>query len=224
VVVPDRVAEIARFVRQMSAEFELVLTSGGIGPTHDDVTLEGIAAAFEVDLVEHPQLVGLLHSWRGAVLDPPTLRLARVPAGATLLWVDGSFPLVQMRNVYILPGVPRLLRRKFEALVPHIEGEPLHQRQFTTAETELTLAERLRAVQQAYPEVSIGSYPISDRAGTWQVRLVLKARDPEALDRACALLLQDIPELTERTEPSPEDPAKRGDDPAASRDSFHDPE
>lgn len=202
VVVPDRIAEIGRFVHEMSEEFEIVLSAGGIGPTHDDVTLEGIAAAFGLALVEHPQLLGLLQSWRGPDLDEPTRRLAQVPAGSSLLWIDSSFPLVQTRNVYILPGVPRLLRRKFEALLPHIEGEPLAERQFATEQSELTLADRLRAVQVAHPTVSIGSYPQSDGAGAWRVRLVLKARDGEALDRACARLLADIPEL----EPLPAHP------------------
>lgn len=203
VVVPDRVAEIARFVREMSDEFEIVLSAGGIGPTHDDVTLEGIAAAFGVELVEHPQLVDLLRSWRGPDLDEPTLRLARVPEKSSLLWIDASFPLVQTRNVYILPGVPRLLRRKLEALLPHIEGEPLVERQFSTDETELILADRLRAIQAAHPTVSIGSYPQSDSTGAWRVRLVLKARDGEALERACEHLVTDIPEL-EKLPPTPD--------------------
>jgi len=202
VVVPDRVAEIARYVREMAEEFEWVLSSGGIGPTHDDVTLEGIAAAFEVELVEHPQLVGLLRTWRGPDLDEPTLRLARVPEGSSLLWIDSSFPLVQTRNVCILPGVPRLLRRKFEALLPHIEGEPMAERQFATEETELTLAERLRRIQAEHPTVSIGSYPQSDRAGIWRVRLVLKARDKEALEHACQRLTEEIPGLKEKSPPA----------------------
>ena len=202
VVIPDDLDEIARFARELSDEFDVVLSSGGIGPTHDDVTMEGIARGFGLPLVPHPQLVALLTEWRGQDLDDALRRLALVPEGAALLWTDKLFPLVQIRNLYVLPGVPRLLRKKFDALLPHIEGEPTHQRQFHTDENELSLARDLGEVQASFPRVVIGSYPFTPQTHSWSVRLVLKARDEAELDAACATLRARIPSLTEQ-EPGP---------------------
>ncbi len=197
VVIPDDLGEIARFVSSLSEEFDVVISCGGIGPTHDDRTMEGVARAFGVELIVHPQLATLLAEWRGAELDDSYRQLARVPEGVTLFWTDKYFPLMQMKNVYILPGVPRLLRQKFDGLLPQIHGEPQHQRQFRTDETELTMATPLGEVQAAHPDVIIGSYPFSDKPKHWAVRLVLKARDPDALQAACADLTARLPELTE---------------------------
>lgn len=198
-VVPDDVEEIARFAQELAAEHDVVLTSGGIGPTHDDVTMEGIARAFGVSLVAHPELHALVNAWRGEALDEAHLRLTRVPEGASLLWTDKKFPLVQFRNLYILPGVPRLLQRKFDALLPLIQGEPIWQRQLVTDESELSLAEALGAVQSDFPSVVIGSYPFSDGQGHWSVRLVLKARNAEELETACAAVRARIPGTCEKS-------------------------
>ncbi len=111
VVVPDHRHEIAAQVAGLADEFDVVITCGGIGPTHDDITLESIAQAFDVPLLDHPDLLALLHQWKGHDLDESHRRLARVPAPTVLHWYDDSFPLLQVNNVYVLPGVPRLLRR-----------------------------------------------------------------------------------------------------------------
>lgn len=201
VVVPDELGEIARFTAELSAEFDVVISSGGVGPTHDDVTMEGIARGLGVPLVSHPELLALLETWRGEALDAAHHRLALVPEGAALIWTDKVFPLVQVRNVYILPGVPRLLRKKFDALLPRIQGEPQHQRQFQTDASELSLAAALGEVQAAHPRVVIGSYPFTPAERRWAVRLVLKARDAAELASACAELVSRIPGLTELDPP-----------------------
>ncbi len=200
VVAPDQRDTIARLTAELSSKFDVLITCGGIGPTHDDVTMEGIAQAFGVELRTHPQLEALLLEWRGADLDDSHRRLARVPEGVSLIWTDRYFPLVRLRNVYILPGVPRLLRSKFDGVLPQIRGEPLHVRQFRSAESELVLAAPLRELQTAHPEVVIGSYPTSTRQGDWAVRLVLKAPDRAALDAACAKLIARLPGLEELEE------------------------
>jgi molybdenum cofactor synthesis domain-containing protein len=196
-VIPDQRDTIARFTAELSDEFDVVITCGGIGPTHDDVTMEGVAQAFGAALRAHPQLEALLREWRGEDLDDSHRRLALVPEGVSLLWTDRYFPLVQMRNVYILPGVPRLLRAKFEGVLPQIQGERLHERQFRTAQTELDLAAPLKEIQAAHPQVVIGSYPSSARRGDWAVRLVLKAHDRSALDAACEELTSRLPGVEE---------------------------
>lgn len=197
VVVPDEVDDIARHAAALSREHDVLITCGGIGPTHDDVTLESIARAFDVELEEHPELVALLRGWRGNDLDESHLRLARVPQGTELIWGGRSFPLLRVRNVYVLPGVPKLLRQEFATLLPLLHGEPLHERQFHTDVEELAIAAPLRALQQRHPDVSFGSYPSTDEAGAWSVRLVLKARDADALSSACDALTTQIEGLEE---------------------------
>jgi molybdenum cofactor synthesis domain-containing protein len=206
VVVPDRPDEIAAQVAGLAEEFDVVITCGGIGPTHDDITMESIAQAFDVPLIDHPDLVALLHKWKGDDLDDSHRRLARVPAPTVLHWYDDSFPLLQVNNVYVLPGVPRLLRQKFANLLPRLAGEPLHQRQFTVTQNELSFANALRAIQDRSPTVSVGSYPYSTAPGKWGVRLVLKAHDKAALDRACEDLQShlDNPQELDLTEAEPE--------------------
>lgn len=182
VTVPDEVEAIARAVAEASAESDLVFTSGGIGPTHDDCTMKGIAAAFGVDLVEHPELARLVvEKWRGPAT-PARLRMARVPDGSELL--EGHrFPLVRMRNVYILPGVPGLLRGKFEGLAPALQVPAPARASLRTLEGETSLVPHLEAVDEAFPEVEIGSYP------TWEteefrVQITFEADEAEMVLRA----------------------------------------
>src|SRR5436190_19287983 len=109
-VIPDEVDVIAGTVRDFSRTFDIVFTSGGVGPTHDDVTIEGVARAMDVPVVRHPVLVELLERYyrgRGIDLTEARLKMAEVPDGAELVAGESLlFPAVVMRNVYILPGVP----------------------------------------------------------------------------------------------------------------------
>ena len=115
-VVPDEVARIAEAVARVASRSEHVFTSGGVGPTHDDVTMEGVAAAFAVPVIRHPRLEALLRGYYDAQklpLEEANLRMADVPEGATLLeGPDLRWPVVAMRNVYVLPGIPEIFRRK----------------------------------------------------------------------------------------------------------------
>ncbi len=200
VVVPDVLDEIAGQLRPLAQDFDVVITCGGIGPTHDDITMESIARAFDVPLIDHPELLALLKKWKGASLNDSHRRLARVPAPTVLHWYDNNFPLVQVKNVYVLPGVPRLLKQKFTNLLPRLTGEPLHQRQFRTIRDELSFADALRKVQERSPDVSVGSYPYTETPGQWAVRLVLKAHDPKALNRACEDLTSTLGQQQELVE------------------------
>lgn len=197
VVVPDQPDEIAGQLAGLAQEFDVVITCGGIGPTHDDITMESIAQAFGVPLIDHPELTALLHKWKGEDLDESHRRLARVPAPAQLHWFSDSFPLVQVNNVYVLPGVPHLLRKKFAALLPRLAGEIQHQRQFTGTQDELSIADTLRAIQERAPDVTVGSYPYVTAPKEWAVRLVLKSQNKAALDRACEDLQSRLGHLQE---------------------------
>ena len=161
VTVPDEVDAIAGAVREASEGADLVFTSGGIGPTHDDCTMVGVARAFGVEVVEDPELARVItEKWEGPAT-PARLRMARVPEGADLLpgrW----FPQVRVRNVYVLPGVPGLLRRKFDALAAGLAVPVPARASLKTLQGETSLVPHLDAVAAAFPEVDIGSYP------TWE--------------------------------------------------------
>ena len=126
-VIPDEVDLIAAEVRAFSAAYDVVFTSGGVGPTHDDVTIEGVARAMTVPVVRHPALVELLERYYRGRITEASLRMAEVPEGAELVGGETvRFPTVMMRNVYVLPGVPEIFRAKFEALRERFRDQPIH--------------------------------------------------------------------------------------------------
>jgi molybdenum cofactor synthesis domain-containing protein len=192
VFVRDEPAVIARDVRELAAAYDHVFTSGGIGATHDDVTLDAVAEAFSVPLVEHPWLRAQLDRYVGADPDPSVLRLARLPEGAELLGIgELRFPLVRMRNVYVLPGVPSLLKVKFAFLGPRLRAAPFFLRQLFLGVGEETIAERLAAVDRAFPDVEFGSYPRFDEADH-RVKLTVEAKDPERVEAGLRALLASL--------------------------------
>jgi len=188
-VIPDDVATIATEVIAASQAADHVFTTGGIGPTHDDTTMAGIAAAFGVELVRDPALEALIRQRMGEDVNDDALRMAEVPAG-TELWTDTGlrFPVVTCRNVVIFPGVPSFLRAKFDAVSHRFGGVVVQSRRFRTHERESNIAERLRAAQDRWPSIEIGSYP---RYETQPISVVvtMDGRDTEALD-ACEAWLR----------------------------------
>src|SRR5215468_5910884 len=117
VVIPDDVEDIARTVRECAANFDYVFTSGGVGPTHDDVTIEGVAKAFNRSVIRHPELEAMLRGYFGDGADEARLRMADMPEGSELIREKGlRWPVLATENVYVLPGVPELFRSKFEAI------------------------------------------------------------------------------------------------------------
>ena len=160
VVIPDVLEDIAATVPEFSARFDHVFTSGGVGPTHDDVTMAGIAQGFGTRVVREPVLEERVRAYWGARLMAANLRLADVPEGAELVYGrDQVWPVVAYRNVYILPGVPSLFRRKFVDIRDRFRAEPMTvARAYLDAE-EGQIAGDLDAVVAAFPAVRIGSYP-----------------------------------------------------------------
>jgi molybdenum cofactor synthesis domain-containing protein len=192
-VIPDEVDLIAAEVARFGADYDVVFTSGGVGPTHDDVTVEGVARAAGVRVVRHPALVALLERYYKDVLTDAHLKMAEVPEGAELL-VDESvrFPTVLMRNVYILPGVPELFRRKFEAIRERFRDEPIFLKNVFVRIGEGVLADHLNALVRAHPDLLCGSYPEFSNPD-YKVKITLESRDPAFLEVALAELLQRLP-------------------------------
>jgi molybdenum cofactor synthesis domain-containing protein len=161
VVVGDDRAAIAEEVRAASARHDVVFTSGGVGPTHDDVTLEGVADGFGVPLEQHPHLVALLSAVYGERCTSDHLLMARVPRGSELRSSpEVKWPTVVMRNVWVMPGVPELFRMKLAIVREHLIGPvSIVSRVLFTHMEETELKPLLDRVVADHREVEIGSYP-----------------------------------------------------------------
>ena len=192
-VIPDEVDTIAREVALFSQEFDVVFTSGGVGPTHDDVTMEGVARAMKVSVVRHPVLVALLRQYYGDAVNDANLRMAEVPEGAELVGAESvRFPTVLARNVYILPGVPEIFRRKFAAIRERFRDVPIHLKNVFVRIGEGTLAGHLNALLGDFPALMLGSYPEFDNP-EYRVKVTLESRDEAYLARAMAAFLERLP-------------------------------
>ena len=185
-VIPDDHDVIVSTVNEVRRRFDCVFTTGGIGPTHDDITAQCIADAFGVALIVHPDARRLLEShYPPGHLNEARLRMAMVPEGAALLPNPISrAPGFQIGNVYVLPGVPSIMQGIFEQLKYRLAGgEKVLSRSVSCHLAEGTLAQDLGALQQRYPDIDIGSYPYF-RRGDFGVTLVLRGTDRERLAAA----------------------------------------
>ena len=192
-VIPDEVDVIAAEVARFGRDYDVVFTSGGVGPTHDDVTIEGVARAAGVAVIRHPALVALLEGYYKGALNEAHLKMAEVPEGAELL-VDESvrFPTILMRNVYVLPGVPEIFRRKFDAIRERFRDQPIHLRNVFVGIGEGTLADHLNGLLRDFPDLQLGSYPEFSNP-EYKVKVTLESRDLPFLERALGELLTRLP-------------------------------
>jgi FAD synthetase len=187
-VIPDDLEDISTTVRECSEQFDHVFTSGGVGPTHDDMTIEGIARAFNRPVVRHPELAAMLRGYFGEDADEKRMRMADIPEGAGLIREGGMrWPVLAIENVIILPGVPELFRSKFEAIRERFRAEPFHASTLYTREDEFDIAPRLDRVAAEHPDVEIGSYPTFTRED-YRVKITVESKESEAVDRAVAAL------------------------------------
>ncbi len=187
-VIADDIGGIAETVRRFSSRYAHVFTSGGVGPTHDDLTIAGVACAFDVPVQRHPELERLLltyYSGRPKVLDR-NLRMADVPQGVTLISSpDLPWPVPCMRNVYILPGIPEIFRRKFTAIRERFRDTPFHLRQIFVRSEEGEIARHLDQIAESYPTVGLGSYPLLSAAEDGhRVKVTLEGKDAATVNQA----------------------------------------
>jgi molybdenum cofactor synthesis domain-containing protein len=186
--VPDEVPLIVDALRRCIAGARWVFTSGGIGPTHDDVTIAAVAQAFGRGVQHDPRTLELLHARFGASIKPALRRLAEVPEGARVEFHEGYlFPVISLENVVILPGVPSLLREGFLRIRDRFRVSPIFSRALYFSVGEGTLAEHLDAAVAAVPDVSIGSYPRFDEAD-YRVKVTFDGRDQAQVRAACELV------------------------------------
>ena len=187
-VIRDDDATIQRTVNECRAVYDYVITTGGIGPTHDDITSASVARAFGVELKRDAEAIALLEPhYAPGEFNEARQKMAYVPAGASLVKNPiSSAPGFQMENVFVLAGVPMIMRAMFEELQGSLAGgRPMVSRTVAAHVTEGALAAGLGAAQDAFADVEIGSYPFY-RKGKTGVSVVLRGPDGERVEEAAA--------------------------------------
>jgi molybdenum cofactor synthesis domain-containing protein len=181
-VIPDIEDIIIETVNECRKQYTYVFTTGGIGPTHDDITAAAIAKAFGVPLQRDAQAQELLENHYGEKLNTARLKMADIPDGATLIANPVSAaPGFQIENVFVMAGVPRIMQAMFDDIAPRLTGgERIESRSLTTNLPESTLAEELGEIQKLFPEVEIGSYP-NFRVGQLRTMLVVRSTNIDQL-------------------------------------------
>ncbi|MFN8641375.1 MAG: molybdopterin-binding protein [Candidatus Binatia bacterium] len=199
-VVPDEVDVIADAVRALAPTVDVLFTSGGVGPTHDDVTIAGIARALDRPVVRHPAIEAMLRGYFGERLNAAHLKLAEVVEGTELESPQLTFPTFRVENVYVLPGIPEIFREKVVALRERLSGDPFHLRVVYLRAMESAIAAHLDRTLAEFPELMLGSYPKLDDP-EYRVRVTLESKDEAYVERALATLLALLPaESVVRTE------------------------
>jgi molybdenum cofactor synthesis domain-containing protein len=184
--VPDRVADIARVTNEYRAEYDAVLVTGGVGPTHDDMTMDGVATAFGREVVHSEAAEEWLVEHTDYAAADLTEGTTHLPAGARMLPnPEGVAPGAALDRVYVLPGVPDEMKAMFEEIAEEFEGDHTHVEVVRTAEPESVLIDRIETVREEF-DVTVGSYPGDD------VRLKLTAANPETAAAAAAWLRERV--------------------------------
>ena len=190
IVIPDELDDIAAAVRECSSRFDYVFTSGGVGPTHDDLTIEGIARAFGRAVVRSEELADLIRGYFGDDADDARMRMADMPEGSHLVREEGlRWPVLATENVYILPGVPELFRKKFEAIRERFRAAPFYTSLIYTLEDEFDIAPRLDKVVALHTDVDIGSYP-NFTSDEYRVKITIESKNAESVKNAIAALIE----------------------------------
>jgi molybdenum cofactor synthesis domain-containing protein len=159
-VILDEVNAISEAIVRLSRHFSYVVTSGGVGPTHDDITLASIAKAFKVPCIQNSELAEGIQRHFGAACNATLLAMANLPQGTELLRSSkDAFPVFRFRNIFILPGLPHYFQPKFLEIKPFLLRKPLFIRALHVGLEESTCAEKLFEVEKNFPQVRIGSYP-----------------------------------------------------------------
>jgi len=199
-VVGDVQAEIVAALNALRAAYDFVFTTGGIGPTHDDITADAVAAAFGVGIGYHPDAYALLEGrYPPGEFNDMRKRMARIPHGASLVAnpVSGA-PGFHIGNVYVMAGVPMVMRAMLEQIAPELPRGPTVTSVTVEANIpEGTIAPGLAQLQKDHKEVAIGSYPFY-REGAGQpfgAQLVVRGRDSEAVERAVSALEDNLRKL-----------------------------
>ena len=187
-IVGDEESSIAEALNALRKNYDMVFTSGGIGPTHDDITAEAVAKAFEIEIDYHPDALAILvehYSDINLELTTARKRMARTPVGATLIANPVSkAPGFKIDNVYVLAGVPSVFQAMLGELSPTLEGgQKILSASVQCEFGEGTIGDRLATIQKNNPETSIGSYPRFD-GKRFSTEIIVRGRNEEAITNA----------------------------------------
>ncbi len=191
---PDELEILEEAIRRERGRVEWLFTSGGVGPTHDDVTLLAVSRALERPLERNPVLAANVQRWygrRGGTPPDAALRMADVPFGTRLVG-DPAFPAMIVENVVMLPGPPPFFRAQFDAFVGALESPPFRLASVYVGVSEDSFAVSLHEIAQRHPDVDIGSYPRFDDADH-RVLITFEAKDAARVEAAMRAFLQALP-------------------------------
>src|SRR5207249_1225756 len=192
--IPDVIELIDHEVAPFSQRFDFVFTTGGVGPTHDDVTVEGIAHGFGLNVVRHPDIEQRMRQRLGADVNEARLRMANVPEGAELLATEALFAsVVKIRNVYIFPVIPRILQERLQTIKGRFRDTPYFLKNFDVKYGVGVIATMLNEVLAKFPQLLLGSYPVLD-IPEYKVKVTLESKDPNYLERALQSFLSSLPD------------------------------
>jgi molybdenum cofactor synthesis domain-containing protein len=188
-IVPDEEAEIVAAINAVRARYTYVFTTGGIGPTHDDITADCVAKAFGVGIDHHPQVKALLienFKRRGVEATAARLRMARIPDGAGLIENEISVaPGFMLGNVIVMAGIPNIMQVMLDAVTPRLRtGKKMLSVTIELFRPEGEIAELFGETQAEFPDVPMGSYPFNREARVFGTQLVLRSTDPDRLAAA----------------------------------------
>jgi molybdopterin-biosynthesis enzyme MoeA-like protein len=191
--IEDVIELIGAEVTHFSRSFDFVFTSGGVGPTHDDVTIDGIAHGFGLRVVRHPDIERRMRQRLGADVNEARLRMANVPQGAELLATEALFaPIIKIYNVYIFPGIPRILQERFHAIKERFRDAPFYLKNVYVKYGEGIIAAPMNELVAKYPDLMLGSYPVLD-VPDYKVKVTFESKDSAYLDRALTSFLAALP-------------------------------
>jgi molybdenum cofactor synthesis domain-containing protein len=194
IVCPDDEATVASDLRALAAAHDVVFTSGGVGPTHDDITIPAVARAFDKPVVRAAHLEAMIRAHFGERTTEGHLRMAEIPEGAELVASERMpWPVLHVQNVWVLPGVPQIFRAKFELLRDRlVKGAPFHTRAIYTRCDEGEIAALLAEIETRFSGVLVGSYPkLHDPEYT--VKVTFDGRDLALVTQALAALEAALP-------------------------------
>lgn len=188
-VVPDEEKEIVDAVNALRSRYTYVFTTGGIGPTHDDITADCIAKAFGVNIDIDPRALAIMkpaYEKRGVELTPARLRMARLPEGSELVQNSiSTAPGFKIGNVIVMAGIPAIMQVMLDAVTPQLKtGRKMLSETIELFRPEGEIADMFAAHQKDYPDVSMGSYPFNKEGRIFGTHLVLRSTSPERLKEA----------------------------------------
>jgi molybdenum cofactor synthesis domain-containing protein len=191
--IQDEIELIGQEVAAFSKRFDYVFTSGGVGPTHDDVTIDGIAHGFGLKVMRHPDIERRMRQRLGDQVNEARLRMANVPEGAALLATEALFaPIVNIYNVYIFPGIPKILQERFHAIKERFRDTPYYLKNVYVKYGEGVIADMLNSLLAKFPQLMLGSYPVLDLPD-YKVKVTLESKDPNYLDQALETFVASLP-------------------------------